>query len=84
MSFLKPKSQLPLPPPPPDQLSLDRLDRFGLPIVRPTLLSETVEERQARIATIERLTVDLYSLRICCRRESLSSQPPGPVVALTQ
>jgi len=58
MSFLILRQPEVLPPPPPHRL--DERDRFGLPIIPPALLSETPEQRQARIATIEQLVRDLF------------------------
>jgi hypothetical protein len=44
------------PPIPPS----NKRDRFDLPIVPPSLLSESPEERCTRIALIERLAIDLF------------------------
>jgi hypothetical protein len=59
MGFVPPRkpSSLPTPPPPPRSVEWDR---FGLTTHRPSLLSETVEERHERIATIEQLAADLF------------------------
>jgi hypothetical protein len=63
MSFLKPPQSVALPgPPPPNRV--DERDRFGMPVVPLTLLSETPEQRQARIASIEQLVVDLFQTAV--------------------
>jgi hypothetical protein len=55
---------LPLPPFPPNDPRWDERDRFGLAVWPPSLLAESVEERCARIGTIERLASDLFKTAV--------------------
>jgi hypothetical protein len=64
MSFIRPRSPVPMPPPPPNDPRWHAHDRFGLAIIPPTLLGENVEERRAGIATVVRLATDLFATAV--------------------
>jgi hypothetical protein len=52
------------PPPPPDDPIWRACDRFGLAIIPPTLLGESLEEGRARIETIQRLVIDMLQTAV--------------------
>jgi len=50
----------PLPPLPPNDARWKERDRFGLAVWPLSLIAESAEERDARIATVERLVIDVF------------------------